>query len=310
MKPLHHRTPLWESKPLSALLGARVYLKLDALQPVGSFKIRGIGHACQLSKSEGAQALVASSGGNAGYAVAYSGRQLGLPATVVVPETTPRLMQERLRSEGATVIQRGASWDDSHAMAVDLARKQNAAYIHPFDDPRIWAGHASLVEEIREAGVAPDLVVLAVGGGGLLCGVLQGLHRVGWKDLPVCAIETEGADSFYRSVRAGRLETLDRITSLATTLGARRVAPQALAWTQSHRVIPWKVSDRAAVRAVIRFADDHRLLVEPSCGAALAAVYDRAEPLAGSKSVLIVVCGGAGVTGQLLAEWSTRLGLS
>ncbi len=310
MKSLHYRTPLWESRPLSALLGARVYLKLEALQPTGSFKIRGVGNACRASKSEGAQALVASSGGNAGYAVAYAGRQLGLPATVVVPETTPSLMQERLRSEGATVIQRGSSWDDSHAMAMDLARKQNAAYVHPFDDPRIWAGHASMVTEIREAGVTPDLVVLAVGGGGLLCGVLEGLHRVGWPEVPVCAVETEGADSFYRSVKAGRLETLDRIASLATSLGARRVAPQALTWTKSHQVIPWVVSDQAAVRAVLRFADDHRLLVEPACGAALAAVYDRAEPLQGPQSVLIVVCGGAGVTRQLLAEWSSRLGLS
>ncbi len=310
MKPLHHQTPLQESRSLSALLRARVYLKLEALQPTGSFKIRGIGNACRVSESQGARALVASSGGNAGYAVAYSGRQLGLPATVVVPETTPGLMQERLRSEGAAVIQQGSSWDDSHAMAMDLARKQNAAYIHPFDDPRIWTGHAGLVEEIREAGVTPDLVVLAVGGGGLLCGVLEGLHRVGWQDVPVCAVETEGAASFYRSVKAGRLETLDRLTSLATSLGARRVAPQALAWTQSHPVIPWVVSDQAAVRAVLRFADDHRLLVEPACGAALATAYDRAEPLLGSRTILIVVCGGAGVTGQLLAEWSTQLGLS
>ena len=301
MNPLHHRTPLWESRPLGGLLGARVWLKLEALQPTGSFKIRGIGHACQSALSEGARALVASSGGNAGVAVAYAGRRLGLPVTVVVPETTSRLMLERLRDEGATVIQQGAAWDDSHAMALGLASRQEAAYIHPFDDPRIWDGHASLVREVREAGVRPDLVVLAVGGGGLLCGVLQGMHQAGWRDVPVCAVETEGADSFHRSVEAGRLVTLQGIASVATSLGARQVASRALAWTESHRVLPWVVSDRAAVGAVLRFADDHRLLVEPACGAALAAVYDRAEPLAGSRAVLVVVCGGAGVTGALLA---------
>ena len=77
MKPLHHRTPLWESRPLSARLGARVWLKLDALQPTGSFKIRGVGHACQSALAGGARALVASSGGNAGYAVAYAGPGMG-----------------------------------------------------------------------------------------------------------------------------------------------------------------------------------------------------------------------------------------
>lgn len=308
MKPLHHRTPLWESRPLSAWLGARVWLKLDALQPTGSFKIRGVGHACQSALKEGARALAASSGGNAGYAVAYAGRRLGLPVTVVVPETTSSLMLERLRGEGATVIQQGAAWDDSHAVALDLARRQEAAYIHPFDDPGIWDGHASLVREVREAGVKPDLVVLAVGGGGLLCGVLQGMHREGWQEVPVCAVETEGADAFSRSVEAGRLVTLPGIASLATSLGARRVASRALAWTESHRVLPWVVSDRAAVGAVLRFADDHRLLVEPACGAALAAVYDRAQPIVGAENILVVVCGGAGVTWQLLAKWRVESG--
>ena len=309
MKPLHRHTPLWESRPLGARLGARVWLKLEALQPTGSFKIRGVGHACQSALSEGARALVASSGGNAGYAVAYAGRRLGLPVTVVVPETTSSLMLERLSGEGAYVIQQGAAWDDSHGLALDLARRQEAAYIHPFDDSRIWAGHASLVREVGEAGVKPDLVVLAVGGGGLLCGVLEGMHRAGWQGVPVCAVETEGADSFYRSVEAGRLVTLPGIDSLATSLGARRVASRALAWTESHRVLPWVVSDRAAVGAVLRFADDHRLLVEPACGAALAGVYDRAEPLLGAETVLVVVCGGAGVTRQLLAKWCSGLGL-
>ena len=310
MNSLHHRTPLWESRPLSLRLGLQVYLKMEALQPTGSFKIRGIGRACQLSRSEGAQALVSSSGGNAGYAVAYAGRQLGLPVTVVVPRTTSALMRDQLRNEGATVIQEGASWDDSHAVALELSQDQHVAYIHPFDDPRIWTGHSSIIEEIEQIGVNPDLVILAVGGGGLLCGVLEGMHRVGWQDVPVCAVETQGAASFSLSVRTGKLATLERITSLATSLGARRVASQSLIWTKSHAVIPWEVSDEAAVRAILCFANDHRLLVEPACGAALSTAYDRAKPLADYKTILIVVCGGSGVSRQLITQWTSQLGLS
>lgn len=309
MNSLHVRTPLWESRPLSAALGSRVYLKLEALQPTGSFKIRGVGRACQLSRAEGARKLVASSGGNAGYAVAYAGRRLGLPVTVVLPETTSPLMQGRVEAEGATVIQHGSAWDDSHSFALALAHKESAAYIHPFDDPRLWEGHATLIEEIREDGVRPDIVVVAVGGGGLLCGVLQGLHQVGWQDVPVCTVETEGAASFARSVEVGELITLERLTSVATSLGARRVSSRALAWTDSHDIHTCKVSDAAAVRGVLRFADDHRLLVEPACGAALSVAYDRAEALAGRKTVLIVLCGGAGVTQELLVKWSLELGL-
>jgi L-serine/L-threonine ammonia-lyase len=107
-------------------------------------------------------------------------------------------------------------------------------------------------------------------------------------------------------VAAGRLVTLERISSIATTLGARTVAPNALAWTRRHHIIPWTVTDREAVDACLRFADDHRVLVEPACGAALAPIYGQAEPLMGRDPVLVIVCGGAGVTRELLAHWERQ----
>jgi L-serine/L-threonine ammonia-lyase len=306
MKNLHIVTPLWESRSLSAAIGAPVFLKMEALQPIGSFKIRGLGAACQASWEAGTSRLVCASGGNAGYAVAYAGRRLGMAVTIVVPKTTSAWMQDILRHEGATVAVHGEAWDEAHAFAVKLAEQKNAAYIHPFDDPVIWAGHASLIHEIAEAGLKPGAVVVAVGGGGLLCGLLEGLHQVGWKEVAVLAVETEGAASFAASVQAGRLITLDRITSLATTLGARTVAAEALAWTRRHAIVPWVVTDSAAVNACVRFADEHRVLVEPACGAALAAVYGRAEPLAGLSPIVVIVCGGAGASLELLEAWRKK----
>ena len=288
---------------MSAALGASVYLKMEALQPTGSFKIRGIGHACQISCEAGATRLVCSSGGNAGYAVAYAGRMLGTDVTVVVPMTTPDWTREMIQQQEATVIEHGDSWDDSHAYASELAGQDGTAYIHPFDNARIWRGHASLVEEIANDGLKPDTIVLSVGGGGLLCGVLEGLHRIGWTDIPIVAVETEGAASFAASVEAGRLITLDKIASVATTLGARTVASKALMWTRKHTIKPWTVSDREAVDACIRFADDHRILVEPACGAALSAIYNRSTSLVGQERVMVIVCGGAGVSLSLLKEW-------
>jgi len=305
---LHVETPLWESRPMAAALGAPVLLKMEALQPVGSFKIRGIGAASAASVAAGARRLVGSSGGNAGYALAWAGRRLGVAVTVFVPRTTPESMRARIRAEGAEVVEHGASWDDAHARAVAAADAPGAAYVHPFDDARVWSGHATLVAECARQGPRPAAVVLAVGGGGLLCGVLEGMECVGWGDVPVLAVETRGAASFAASVEAGELVTLDAITSLATTLGARTVAPEALAWTRRHAVTPWVVSDRAAVAACARFAADHRLLVEPACGAALSAVYDRAEPLVGADPVLVVVCGGAGADPGQLARWQASSG--
>lgn len=307
MKLTHVTTPLWHSRPLGAALGRPVLLKMEAFQPAGSFKSRGMGAACRAASEAGATGVVCSSGGNAGYAVAYAGRQLGLKVTIVVPQTTSAWAKDLIRSEGADVLVHGAAWDDAHTYALDLVRQGEHVYIHPFDDPVVWHGHASMIHEIAEAGVKPGAIVVSVGGGGLLCGLAEGLHAVGWTDVPILAVETEGAASFAASVQAGRPVTLDKITSVAITLGARTVAPQALEWAGRHPIVPWVVSDRAAVDACLRFADDHRVLVEPACGAALAAVYGRAQPLEGREPVVIIVCGGAGVNRELLAQWDRQV---
>lgn len=303
MNTLHIHTPLLESRPLTELLGAPVILKMEALQPTGSFKIRGIGKACLMSAREGAVRFISSSGGNAGLAVAYAGRKLGIPVTVFVPGSTSYWMRRLIEREEAQVIEFGTTWDDAHARALETADRERAAYIHPFEDSRIWSGHATLVEEVAVIGYKPGAVVLSVGGGGLLCGVLEGLHRVGWTDVTVIAVETKGADSFAQSVAEGHLVTLERIESIATTLGARTVAARALDWTYRHPVRTLVVSDRAALEACNRFLTDHRILVEPACGAALSAVYQKAPVLKGVKDILVVVCGGAGVNLDLLHQW-------
>jgi L-serine/L-threonine ammonia-lyase len=312
--PLHIETPVIESPPLERTSGARVWLKLESLQPTGSFKIRGVGRACEEAVAAGARRLVSSSGGNAGIAAAYAGRKLGVAVSVFVPRTTSRRMAEKMRAEGASVEVHGDTWDDAHAAALRSCdgdgkeRSHETFYVHPFDLPAVWHGNATLVEEAAAQGVSrPGAVVVAVGGGGLLCGVLEGMHAVGWIDVPVVAVETEGAASFQAAVRAGETVDIGAITSIATTLGARRVCERALAWTREHPVTSWRVSDRAAVDACLRFADDHRIVVEPGCGAALAAVYDGAPPLTGVGSVLVVVCGGAGATPADLLRWDSTV---
>jgi len=117
---LHIETPLLESRALSVSAGRPVWIKLDALQPPGSFKIRGIGHACETYLNRGAGRFVSSSGGNAGLAVAYAGRQLGVPVTVVVPETTSDKAKALLRLEKAEVRVEGASWQEANAFAQSL----------------------------------------------------------------------------------------------------------------------------------------------------------------------------------------------
>lgn len=303
MKPLHIETPLFESRPLSIQAGRSVWLKLDALQPPGSFKIRGIGFACQEYVRRGARRLISSSGGNAGIAVAYAGRHLSVPVLIVVPETTSELAKALIRREGAEVIVHGDSWQEANELAESTVGDSDVL-VHPFDDPLVWQGHSTLIDEVARSGIKPDALVVSVGGGGLLCGLVEGLRRNDWSDVPVIAVETEGADSLAQSVRAGRRVELPAITSLAITLGAKKICQRAFDCTRDHHLRSTVVSDRAAVSACQRFLADHRVVVEPACGASLAAVYDGAPELDDFESVLVVVCGGATTTLEQLEEWA------
>ncbi|MEN0062994.1 MAG: pyridoxal-phosphate dependent enzyme [Myxococcota bacterium] len=304
MTVLHARTPLLRSALGTVRNGAPVWLKCENLQPTGSFKLRGMGALAQAAVADGASALFSSSGGNAGYAVAYAGAALGVPVTVVVPQRTDPRMQDLIRGTGATVLVHGDVWDDAHAHALVLADEAEAPVIHPFDHPDVWRGHATLVHECAAAlAKPPEVVVVAVGGGGLLCGVLQGLADVGWTKSEVLAVETLGAASYAGAVAAGTPITLDAIDTVALTLGAKRVCDQALAWRDRHPITSWTCTDADALAGCARFLDEHRMLVEPSCGAALAAVGGPTQ----GRETLVVVCGGAAVTRAQLATWEASV---
>lgn len=300
-KPLHIVTPLVEAD----IEGRRVGLKLDNLQPSRSFKLRGIGHLCQHHAARGVRRFVCSSAGNAGFAVAWAGRALGVPVTVVVPAGTPEFVRRRIAALGADVQALGEVWDHANAAAIALARQPGCAFISPFDDPLLWQGHASVVEELaRQCARPPDAILLAVGGGGLLLGVLEGLARVGWHHTRVFAVEPERAASLGPSLIAGRIVELAQPRSVATSLCVKSIAPSLVAACRNRPVTALTVSDDEATHACVRLAEDHGLLVEPACGAALAPLYANHPALAGARDVVAIVCGGMVVTLDQLAGWS------
>jgi L-serine/L-threonine ammonia-lyase len=309
MSSLHIVTPLLSHRSLSAALGKQVLLKMESLQPSGSFKLRGIGLMCQRAVARGASHLVCPSGGNAGFAAAVAGAALKVRTTILVPHTTPESVRQAIRDIGADVIVHGNVWDDANEEALRLCAEPGAVYVPPFDHPDIWDGNATLIDEAVAQNRDFDVVILSVGGGGLMSGVLEGLHRNGMEQVPVIAVETDGAASLHAAIQAGRLVTLPEITSIAPTLGAKRVAQAAFDWTRRHDVRSVTVSDAQAVDACLRFADDMRILVEPACGAALAAAYQNLPVLAPFQRPLIVVCGGIGVDLAKLEAWKIQFQL-
>ena len=185
--------------------------------------------------------------------------------------------------------------------------KKGAVYIHPFDDPYLWEGHASVIDEISNAGITPDAVVLSVGGGGLLCGVVEGLKRNNWKDVPILAVETKGADSLSTASLANKHIGIENITSIATSLGATKVAKRAFDLLNEHQIICHIVTDRDAIDGCYSFLEDHRMIVEPACGASLSAVYNACDALHDKKNIIVIVCGGVGMTMSQLEKWNQHV---
>ena len=228
-------------------------------------------------------------------------------------------MISKIRTAGATdVIQHGASWAEADAYLREevLAKDEDGVYVPPFDHADIWEGVSGIVEEVERQlpdGGRPDAVVCAVGGGGLFCGVMLGLEKKGWKDVPVLAMETHGAESLAMSLEKGELVTLPGITSIATGLGARRVAKQTFEYGQKKNVRSVVLEDAEATMGCWRLADDERMLVEPACGVSIAICYDgrlkKLLPnLTTESKVVIIVCGGSNVTVEMLAGYRKEYG--
>ncbi|KAL8787805.1 MAG: hypothetical protein Q9213_001992 [Squamulea squamosa] len=321
-------TPLVESSALSKAAGCRIFLKLENLQPSGSFKSRGIGalllHSLIHHNDPHTVHFYCSSGGNAGLACVTAARTLKRPATVVVPLTTKPLMIAKLKNAGAyEVIQIGENWKEADTYLQErlLKNDEGGVYVPPFDHPEIWEGHSTLVSEMArqlqdqgEMGV--DAMVCSVGGGGLLCGVLLGLERQyhPWiRNCKVLALETEGCESLNKALLQGELITLPKITTIANSLGATRVAQKAFDLAQKHNVVSAVLSDAEAAMGCWRFADDERIMVEAACGVNVAVCYDgrlkKLLPgLTPESKVVIVVCGGSNVTLETLIAYREEYG--
>ncbi len=155
-----------------------------------------------------------------------------------------------------------------------------------------WDGNASVIDECASQIQAPDSVIVAVGGGGYFCGIIQGIIRNNRNKTSVITAETDGAASLKKAIDARHLITLDKIESIASSLASKKVAQQALDLALKHNVQSYTVSDKEALQACHSFLNESGCLVEPACGAALSAVYQNPEFIHDADSILVMVCGG------------------
>ncbi|MEK1914000.1 MAG: pyridoxal-phosphate dependent enzyme [Pseudomonas chlororaphis] len=303
---LHIRTPLILHSGLSTAT-RRIWLKLENLQPSGSFKMRGLGLLCTQAARQGKRRVVCPSGGNAGLATAMAAASLGLQACIVVPQTTAQTTRERIARTGAEVLVHGQVWDQANERALQLSSAADSEYVPAFDHPVLWQGHSSMVDEILEDCPQVDTIVASVGGGGLLAGILTGLLRHQRQDCRIIACETTGSASFAAGLAAGHPVKLARIDTVASSLGAAQVAAWPLQQIQAFAHQSLVLSDAEAILGVVRYADDLRQLVEPACGVSLAVAYLDHPAIAAARDVVIVVCGGVSISARQVADWGASM---
>ncbi len=289
-KQLYQKTSLIKSKSIHGL-----YYKMECDQPSFSFKIRGMEKLCRFHLAKGVQSFVASSGGNAGYSLAYVGQQLGVAVSVIVPSTTSSYMIDKIKGLGAKVEIYGDVWDEANIRALEIAEKTDAVFVSPFDDPLLWDGHSKMIDECVSQMEKPDHLVVSVGGGGLLCGILEGLKRNHWSGVKITTVETTGAASFYESWKAQKVIKLKEINTVANTLGAKKITEKALSLAKEFEINTALVSDEEAVKATQLFYKETSKRVEPACGAALSIPFLYPEHFDENERVLVIACGGANV---------------
>jgi threonine dehydratase len=272
---------------VTGVADAPVMLKLEGLQRTGSFKARGAFNA-MLAHPVPVAGVVAASGGNHGAAVAYAAMRLGHKATIFVPETAPRVKVERLKRYGAAVHQVGESFAQAFEAATRHQAAGGARMLHAYDDPDIIAGQGTAALEFAQQVVGLDTVLVAVGGGGLIGGVIACLMEPGVK---VVAVESTGTPTLARALQAGEPVTVQVGGIAADALGASRIGAYGLALAQAHLHAMVLVEDDE-IRAAQRLLwDALRVVAEPGGATAFAAlVTGRYRPAPGER-VGVLVCG-------------------
>ncbi len=268
--------------------GTPVALKLELLQHTGSFKARGMLNRLLAADLPAGERVVAASGGNAGLAVAYAARELGLTAHIVVPVSAPPVKVARLRELGAAVVQEGATYAAAYAVAEAHAERLGMPMVHAYDQPEVCAGNGTLALELVEQVGPVDTVLVATGGGGLVAGIaaaLEGRARV-------VAVEPERCPTLHAALAAGKPVDVEVGGIAADSLGAGRVGE--VCWSVARRtgLSSVLVPDEAIARARGRLWGELRVLAEYGGAAALAALVTGAYLPDPGEKVAAVVCGG------------------
>jgi threonine dehydratase len=290
--PHVHRTPVLTSRTADAACGARLFFKCETFQRVGAFKARGaFSRLTLLSAEERRRGVVAFSSGNHAQAVALAARELGAPATIVMPHDAPALKLVATRGYGAEVVLYDRREEDREAIARRLVEEKGMVLVPPFDDEAVIAGQGTAALELLEEVPELDAVLTPVGGAGLLAGTAVAATGVR-PGIRVLGVEPEAGDDVARSLREGRRVRIDVPATIADSLQTTCVGERNLAILSALVADVLAVSDAELIRAMAFLFSRMKLVVEPGGSAAAAALLAGRVPGIAGRRVGVVLSGG------------------
>ena len=294
------RAPLERSPLLSKEFGCDLYLKIESFKPTRAFKARGaLVKIASLDDAARRRGVVAASAGSHAQGVAFAAYVLGAPATVVMPYTVSDTIVGVCRTYGAEVLLEGEVFDEAREVAHRIEREQDRTFIHPYADPLIVAGQGTIGLELLDDLPDVELIVVAVGGGGLSGGIAIAVKSLR-PQARVIGVEPEGADAVQRSVLAGAPVVLAHPHSVADKLVAKTTEPISIEIGRRYIDDYVTVTDVGLEDAAYDYLERLSLLVEPSGAAPLAALREGKVDARGRRTVLIV--SGGNVAPALLAR--------
>lgn len=301
------RTPLLPRPRLHGDSFPHVSFKLENLQVGGSFKARGVfNHLLQLNAEQRKRGVITASGGNHGVALAYAANCLNIPAIVYLPTRASEDRVARIATWGAQIFKHGRDWDDANLKALEHAARENLYYVHAFDAEATLAGQGTLGLELLEDVPELDCALIAIGGGGLICGAAAALKQRK-PSVRIIGVEPVGAPSMTASMNAGRVTPLVETRTIADTLAPRAVSERTLALAQSYIDEIILVEEEKLIAGMRWLWRECNQLVEPAGAAVVAALLQEPMKVAQFKSPVAVICGGNAAAESVFGNYQNNV---
>ena len=270
---------------------AQSYVKTECLQRTGAFKVRGAYNRMRmLTEEEKKAGVIASSAGNHAQGVALAAREMGIKATIVMPQFAPLSKVNATRALGAEVVLHGEIYDDAYAYALELEKTTGATFIHPYDDPMVIAGQGTISLEIFEDLPDVDVILVPVGGGGLAAGVAMAAKSIN-PLVRVYGVEPAGAASMKKALQVGHPEPLEAVKSFADGVTVRRVGDTSFAMCRQYLDGILTVDDDETAAAILWMIEKNKIVMEGAGALPVATLMHDTLDFSGKK-VVAVVSGG------------------